>query len=381
MGQGKPDTSKANKKSPRRRRRWWKWAGAVAGILVVALAGARLALPSYLRSYVNRVLDESPDYVGSIGDVEVHMWRGAYTVLDMNIRKRRHAVAVPFFECPRVDFSLSWNALLHGAARGKIVMDRPKLNFVHGPSTEETQTGTDQPWLQIVDDLYPFRIDKAEVHGGEVHFRTFHTSPQVNIYLSEVEGTLENLTNIRDTTDPMVAKLAATGDAMGGEFSLDMTLDPDSHQPTFELSARLLDVDVTKLNSLTRAYGDFDFEEGRFDYVMEVGVKEGQMEGYAKPLFRGVKVLSLRDIGTKDPLQLFWEALVGIVGEVFKNQPRDQFGTRITLSGEFDNPRTDLPEIVGNVLRNAFVRAYLPRFEGRVALESGGGVESERKKR
>jgi hypothetical protein len=126
-------------------------------------------------------------------------------------------------------------------------------------------------------------------------------------------------------------------------------------------------VDVVRLNALSLAYGDFDFKGGRFDLVVELATKDGFLEGYAKPLFRNLEVFSLRDLQSKDPLGVFWQALVGLTTKIFENQPRDQFGTRITLQGDLDNPRTSILEIVGNVLRNAFVQAFLPRLEGRVA--------------
>lgn len=352
----------------RRKRRLWRWAGGALVLVIVLLVAARLALPWYLRSYVNRVLDESPDYEGRIGTIDVHLWRGAYSIRDLNIKKRSEAVAVPFFESPLVDLSINWNALLHGAARGTITIEQPKLNFVQGPSEEQTQTGADQPWLEIINDLYPFRIDRAEVRQGEVHFQAPHVSPPVDVYLADVNGRLENLTNIQNKIDPLVATLSATATAMGsGEFSMDLRFDPASYRPTFELAVRLIDLDVRKLNALTMAYGQFDFEQGHFDFVMEASAKDGFMDGYAKPLFRNVVVIGPRDFQTKDPLQVFWEALVGVVGQVLKNQERDQFGTRITFQGNLDNPRTSMLEVIGNVLRNAFVRAYLPRLEGRAA--------------
>jgi hypothetical protein len=364
----KPDAEQ--EPTPRRKRRVWRWLAGTLLVVIGLLIAARLALPSYLQSYVNRVLDRSPEYDGRIGTIEVSLWRGAYTIHDLDIVRTTHSVPVPFFESPRVDFSLDWKALFNGAARGKMVMQKPRLNFVHGPSIDETQTGVDQPWLSMIDDLYPFRIDRAEINDGQIHFHAFHTQPRVDVYLSDVEGTVTNLTNIEDSLDPLIARVQARGTAMeSGVFEFDMQFDPQSHRPTFNLATRLLDLDVTRVNALARAYGDFDFEGGRLDFIMEAAVKDGFLDGYAKPLFRDLKVLSLRnDLRDEDdPLQLFWEALVGLVGELFKNQPRDQFGTRLTLQGEFDDPRTDLLEIVGNVLHNAFVRAYLPRIEGRLA--------------
>lgn len=352
----------------RHRRRWLWWVAGTVLVVTVVLVGARIALPYWLESYVNRTIDQSPDYTGGIGSVDVHLWRGAYSIHDMKILKRTHRVQAPFFECPRLDFSLYWGALVHGQARGKIVMDQPRLNFVHGPTADESQTGADQPWLGIIEDLYPFRIDRTEVIDGDVHFVAIHKNPRVDVYLSEVNGTLENLTNVEDKTDPLIATIKARGRAMeSGEFELSMALDPHSHLPTFDLAVQLIGMDVRKLNSLALAYGDFDFEEGEFDFVLELSARDGHVEGYAKPLFRHLRVLAFKDVIADNPFQLLWETLVGVVGEVFKNQERDQFGTRLTLVGELDNPQMSVLEIVGNVLRNAFVRAYLPRVEGRVA--------------
>ena len=321
-----------------------------------------------LRTYANRVLDEGADYTGQVGAVAVSLWRGAYVLEDVSILKRGHAVPVPFLECPRIDCSIEWRALLHGVARAQLVLDRPALNFVAGPTPEQTQTGADAPWLSVINDLSPFRIDRAQVKSGTIRFHAFHTSPQVHVHLTEVNALLTNLTNIRDDVKPLVAEIHGTAVAMeSGRLEFDMECDPEAHFPTFALATRLLGLDVNRLNSLARAYGDFDFESGRFDLVVEASAHQGRIEGYAKPLFRHVIVVGPRDVRRGDPLQLLWQSLVGIAGAVFKNQDRDQFGTRIDFDGDLNDPHISILEAVGNVLRNAFVRAYLPRFEGKIA--------------
>ncbi len=282
-----------------------------------------------------------------------------------------HSIQVPFFESKELDLAIDWQSLLHGVVRGRVVMVEPRLNFVHGPTPEETQTGSDQPWLGMIDELFPFRIERAVVKNGEIHFHTFNTDPKVDVYLSEVNASLGNLTNITKGADPLMANVHAEGRAMEtGRFDLNMSVDPDSYKPTFDLAARLLDVDVTRLNNLVLAYGDFDFEGGSFDLVVEASARNGILDGYAKPLFRNVRVVSMRDFRTKDPLHLAWETIVGAAEYVFKNHARDQFGTRFAIQGELDDPKTSLLEIIGNVLRNAFVQAYLPSIEGRTAPTS-----------
>jgi len=143
-----------------------------------------------------------------------------------------------------------------------------------------------------------------------------------------------------------------------------MKLDPFSYRPTFQMALRLLGLDVTKTNSLARAYGNFDFEQGWFDLVVELDVKEGAIRGYVKPLFRDLVVFDLAKDARKNPLEAFWEALVGLAASVFRNPVRDQVATVIPVSGYIERPDTDVLATLANMLRNAFVRAYLPRFQG-----------------
>jgi hypothetical protein len=64
---------------------------------------ARLALPYALKSYVNRRLRELPDYTGSVRTINVHLWRGAYQILDITIEKKNGAKPpVPFFSSPGI---------------------------------------------------------------------------------------------------------------------------------------------------------------------------------------------------------------------------------------------------------------------------------------
>ena len=62
-------------------------------------------------------------------------------------------------------------------------------------------------------------------------------------------------------------------------------------------------------------------------------------------------------------MQFFWQALLGAATTLLKNQPRDQFGTLIPFTGNTTGTTTDILATIGNVLRNAFIRAYLPRLE------------------
>jgi hypothetical protein len=337
------------------------------------LAIARPMMPWAVRWYVNRTLDKSQLYQGRIGDVDLNLWRGAYSIKDIRLVKMTGNVPVPLFSSPRVEFAIQWDALLHQKVVGRMLMERPELNFVAAHGEAESQTGAGGPWLQIIRDLFPFRINRAEVRDGSVHFRTYTTDVPVDVYLSHLDATVDNLTNIDDEAAPMITTVKATALAMDqARFEYQMKLDPFSYRPTFHMATRLLGLDVTKVNDLAIAYGSFDFHRGWFDLVIEVDAKEGQLAGYVKPLFRDLKIFSLKkDIKNDNVVEFFWEALLGLATGVVKNHPRDQFGTLIPFRGDAGGQTTtDVMATIGNVLRNAFVRAYLPRLQN-------GGVDAD----
>src|SRR5262249_45081054 len=160
---------------------------------VAILALGRALMPWAVRDYVNRTLDRNPLYSGKIGPVTIHLWRGAYSIDDVNISKTTGNVPVPFFSAKRVDFAIQWGTLLHRKIVGRVLMIEPELNFVQAKSEEESQIGGGGPWLQMIQDLFPFDINRAVVQDGSVHFRVFQSDQPVDVYLSKVELTVDNL--------------------------------------------------------------------------------------------------------------------------------------------------------------------------------------------
>jgi len=355
-----------------KKRSRWRKVIVILVVIVAMLGVARASLPWAVRDYVNRTISRSPLYTGTIGEVKIHLWRGAYSIHDIKISKTTGNIPVPFFVGKRVDFSIEWKALLHHKVVGHVLMDEPELNFVDAPTAGESQTGAGGVWLQVIKDLFPFKINSARIRNGSVHFRAYQTPKPMDVYLTSLQGNIENLSNIRDDLIPLPATVEAHATVMDqAKLDYKMTLDPFSYRPTFHMATRLIGLDVTRINDMALTYGKFDFKRGWFDLVIETDAKEGQVNDYMKPLFRDLKVFSLtQDIKEDNVLQFFWQSLVGAAAQLFKNQSRNQFGTLIPFTADAAGATTtDTMATIGNVLRNAFIRAYLPRLE--VAPEAG----------
>lgn len=341
--------------------------GVVVVLLLVAGVIGRIYLGTWLTWYVNRVLDQNQLYEGNIESIDIALRKGEYSIHGIKLLKVTGNVAAPFFECERLDIRIDYNALTHGNVRAEAYVERPKINVVAAENEADSQTGAAAgagPWLGILRDLAPFDINSAVVNDGELHFQNNDTTPQVDIYLNRLDVTVKNLTNIEDRTTPLNASVDITGKAMdSGDFECHVKFDPFSYKPSFQLALRLLRLDVAELNPFTKAYGDFDFENGYFDLVVELNSREGFLDGYAKPLFRNLEIFGASDF-KGNIFNAFYQALLGAGEFVLQNQPRDQFGTNIPISGIMDAPAPDLLTTIFNILRNAFVRAYLPRLEG-----------------
>src|SRR4051812_36475346 len=71
----------------RKRGRWWLKVAWVLLVLVVIGAIGRAMMPWAVRDYVNKTLDRNPNYAGTIGEVQIHLYRGAYSIHDVRISK------------------------------------------------------------------------------------------------------------------------------------------------------------------------------------------------------------------------------------------------------------------------------------------------------
>lgn len=343
----------------------------VLGSLLVLLIGLRIALPYILLRFVNRELQTIPGYTGRVDDIDVHLYRGAYTIKVIRLDKTGGKVPVPFFSADALDLSVEWSALLHGRFVGKLIVRHPILNFAKGPTKETTQTEIPtKPWTKVVGDLMPLKLNRFEIFDGEIHYRDFYSSPKVNIFATDIHILAENLSNAKHQPEELPSTVHATCDGIyGGKAWLEMKLDALNDIPTFSAKAELTDMDITQLNDFLSAYGKFTVRKGTIGIYTEVAAKDHKIVGYTKPIIRDLRVVNWNE-DKAHPLKLAWEALIGTVNWVVKNKGKDQLATKADFSGDLKDPNVDIWYIIGQVLRNGFIQALYPALENSVNINS-----------
>jgi hypothetical protein len=344
-------------------------------VLALLLIGARAAAPTLIQRYVNRVLDRTEGYRGSIGDVDLALLRGGYTIEDIRMDKETGKVPVPLFRAREVDLSIEWRALFEGSLVGEVWFDEPEVNFVSAPRDAADQSGAEADWRKTVKDLFPVKINRLTVRNGTVHFRNFASDPPVDVYLRDVDGTVRNLSNSEDLGGDLVAHAHFRARAMEtGRIELKAAIDPYADLPTFDLDASATNIALTDWNAFLRAYAGVDVQRGKLRLYTELEAKNGRFDGYAKPFLETVDVLDLREEAKEQGfLASLWEAIVGGTAEVVQDQSEARVATRIPITGGADSPEFGFWTTLGNVIKNAFIEAFVP------ALEHSVGAESARK--
>lgn len=348
----------------KRRKRKWKIIVVILGLLVCV----RIAMPYVILHYANEKLANLEGYYGHIDDIDLNLYRGAYVINDIYINNVEEKDTTEFFNAPRIDLSVEWDAIFNGKLVGEVEFESPVIRYTMGKELGKGEVKDDSAnFIQLVNDFMPLRINRFAVMDGEIHYVDLAKNPVVDVPMTAVniEGT--GLTNEKDSTILLPADIKMDAALYNGKLTINTKLDPLNEIPTFDLNATLTNTDLTNFNNFFRAYANFDVEKGSMSLYCEVAASDGEFTGYVKPLMSDLKVVEITHEEGSLP-QIAWEAFLGGVVEVFSNQPKDQFATKVELNGRFSKPDVDVVNAIFAVLRNAFIEALKPSLDNDVTI-------------
>jgi len=336
----------------------------ILGTIVVLVVVARLMLPYFVTRYVNKVLADIDGYEGSISDVDIHLIRGAYSIHDLKLFKVNGRDKVPFIDIATTDLSVEWSALFKGSVVGEVIFERPQLNFIGGDGDEtkkpgnDTQTGENVDWTKPIKELMPLQINRLEINNGSVFFYDFTTKPKVDIHLDSLQLLATNLNNADKQEVRLPSNVIASATSVGGgKLNLNMDINVLKEIPDLDLNMKFEQINMPALNDFFVAYSKVDIERGTFNLYSELVVKDSKITGYVKPVAQNIKVVDWEK-DKKNPFNLVWQGIVGVVAEFFENQKEDQFATKVPIQGDLKNVKSGVWPTIWNVFRNAFVSAF-----------------------
>ncbi|ODS73444.1 MAG: hypothetical protein ABS46_20140 [Cytophagaceae bacterium SCN 52-12] len=340
--------------------------------VILALVIIRLFLPYIVRSVANKKLASLDGYHGHVGDVRLSLWRGAYGIDDFIFSKKDSITqdTTPFMRASAINFSLEWKSLLKGSVVAEVEALKPELRFTREKVEPQTVV-RDSAYLKKLADLaMPLAINRLSIADGTLRY--IDESLGVDVQADKINAVALNLKNGYDSTSAFPAGLQASAMVYQGRFEVNAKVNPLKIDPTFRMNARLEGVELPQLNDFFNAYAHIDVNQGRFGLFAEAEAESGKFDGYVKPVIKGLDVLSLKDQDRNDNFfRKAWEAIVGVVTEIFENQPKEQVATKIRLHGSLENPSSNWLLAIGYILRNAFIQALQPSIDHEINLQAG----------
>ncbi len=330
-------------------------------IIVIVLVAIRIALPFIIKDYVNKTLQDMEGYNGSISDIDLNLFRGAYVINDLVLKDESNAIAVPFLSIPEIDLSVEWSALFKGKIAGEIILERPVVNFA--VEEKASQDGTETNWQEMIKELLPITVNRFEIIDGTVHYYDFTSQPEVDVYIENLDLLMTNLTNVEQEVDSLPSTLTATGNTIGGgSLYIDARFNVLKEIPDIDLTMEIEQVEMTALNKFLRAYASLDAEQGTFNLYTELVIDDAELQGYVRPVLEDLEILDW-DEEKGGFFSKAWEAVAGGVRAIFENPEKEQVATQTPLKGNLNQMNLDAgiwPSIWG-LFRNAFVEALSKR--------------------
>jgi hypothetical protein len=338
-------------------------------ILAILIVG-RLLLPYFLKKYVNKTLNEIPGYEGYVEDIDVALYRGAYVIEGLILKKEGAQTNTPMLDFPKSDISIEWRALFKGKIVSEIILHSPKFNYIFEDQDQESPEGDANvaDWTKALTDLVPIDINHLLVNNGTAGFVELSSDPEINMFLEKINLQATNLSNVVNKEEALPSNLKARAISFGGgAVTLFGNMNLLKTIPDMDLEFQLQKANVTALNDLTRKYVGVDFESGTFELYSEMAIADGYLKGYIKPMFIDTKLIAKDDEG--GIFKKLWEGFVGVFKFLFTNQGTDTLATRVPLEGDLNEVDAGIFTTVVNVFKNAWIQAFSGKIDENIEFK------------
>jgi Domain of Unknown Function (DUF748) len=249
-------------------------------------------------------------------------------------------------------------------------IDRVGIGYVHAPATQQAEaqrvkeTGkqikkqNNRPAVHI-------SVREFDITHSDFLFTDKTANPNYKLFINDTDIALKNLSNHQNQGP---ADLTLRGKFMGsGDTSVGGDFLASQQGPAFNLKLAIKNTDMPSMNDILRAFGSFDVAAGQFSVFSQLAVKDGNIDGYVKPMFANLKVYDYQKDKSTPVLHQAKELAIAGASHLFKNRSTEKVAADVDLKGKLTSPNISTWQALAQVLRNAFIEAIIPGFDRAVA--------------
>jgi len=247
-----------------------------------------------------------------------------------------------------------------------VTITRAEADYIVSKANAATQERVREKTIEAAKNVsnvpeVQLRATRIRMSDSTVGMLDKTADPNYRVFLRDVDLTVQDFSNQKKEG---AGTLDIKGKFMGsGPSSLHAVFHPETKSPDFDLAVRIDDTDLTAMNDLLRAKANIDVSAGTFGFYSELNVRNNQVGGYVKPLFRDIKVYDPEQDRHKPLLHKVYEGMVGGIATLLENPKTEDVATKASVSGPIENPNASTWEILLRLVQNAFFKAILPGLE------------------
>jgi hypothetical protein len=235
------------------------------------------------------------------------------------------------------------------------------------PQPSKTSTDADRPPAEIIDlaetfrKITPLSIDHVDILDGQVAFVDVSRSERPELWVHDLQLSIENLTTRVHSGEGRPVLLTASGTlANSGDLSIFVTANPFEKGLTFSGRAAIVGLQTAELYRFIAPATKLQAPQGTIDIFVEFECRNGELSGGVKPVFKKVTIRPAE----KNPFTVLkaWAADLAI--KIFSDRvdPRNAVATVIPIKGTLTGPDVQLWPAIFGVMRNAFVEGLTSGF-------------------
>jgi len=257
------------------------------------------------------------------------------------------------------------------AAALKLV--EPNIRLFHAAPPPQADSGKDDgnnantPPAEVIDldrelrKITPLDVDHVDILDGQLAFIDTSRAERPELWLHDLQLSVENLTTRLHLGDGRPALLTASGTlARSGKVTIFITAEPFEQGLTFSGRASIIGLSTAELYRFIEPATDLQAPEGTIDIFVEFDCRNGELTGGVKPVVKNVKLKPTN----KNPFAVIKAWAADLAVKIFSDrvERRNALATVVPIEGKLTAPDVQVwPTILG-VLRNAFVEGLTSGF-------------------
>lgn len=202
--------------------------------------------------------------------------------------------------------------------------------------------------------ITPLEVDHLDILGGQVAFVDVSRAERPELWLHDLELSVENLTTRVRSGEGRPVLLTASGTlARSGDVAIFVTANPFEKGLTFSGRAAIIGLETAELYRFVAPATKLQAPEGTVDIFVEFDCRNGELTGGVKPVLKKVAIRPAE----KNPFTVLKAWVADLAIKIFRDDDpqRNAVATVVPIKGTITGPDVQLWPAIFGVMRNAFV--------------------------